>query len=127
MNYNNNSVIPAGTIMMWYGESATIPVGWALCDGNNGTPDLRGRVVVGVNTSDASFDSVGKTGGHKEMQSHTHDLYGDNNGDVAYTPFQYPLLAEANNVTSTYAVGTTGSGDSGNLQPYHCLHYIMKV
>ena len=34
--------IPSGTIWMWHGTVDNIPEGWAICDGNNGTPDLRG-------------------------------------------------------------------------------------
>jgi len=37
-----------GAIIMWSGSIADIPSGWALCDGNNGTPDLRDRMVVGA-------------------------------------------------------------------------------
>jgi len=35
-------------IVIWYGEIVDIPAGWALCDGNNGTPDLRGCIVGGA-------------------------------------------------------------------------------
>ena len=39
--------IPIGGIIMWAGNPATIPAGWALCNGTNGTPDLSGRFIVG--------------------------------------------------------------------------------
>lgn len=42
-----NGVVPYKTVVMWYGNVSTIPAGWVLCDGANGTPDLRGRFVVG--------------------------------------------------------------------------------
>ncbi|MBB6253015.1 tail fiber protein [Nitrospirillum iridis] len=48
--------IPSGSILMWAGSS--IPTGWVLCDGSNGTPDLRGRFILGGSTAD-----IGKTGG----------------------------------------------------------------
>jgi hypothetical protein len=41
-------VIPAGLIAMWSGSIASIPAGWALCNGANGTPDLRDKFVVGA-------------------------------------------------------------------------------
>ena len=41
-------LIPSGLIAMWKGSVATIPAGWALCDGSNGTPDLRDKFVVGA-------------------------------------------------------------------------------
>jgi microcystin-dependent protein len=37
------NIIPRGTILAW--NSPTAPAGWALCDGQNGTPDLRGRFI----------------------------------------------------------------------------------
>jgi microcystin-dependent protein len=42
------SGVPSGTICIWHGSAATIPTGWALCDGSNGTPDLRSRFVYGA-------------------------------------------------------------------------------
>jgi len=74
------ALIPAGVIVMWSGTIASIPSGWALCDGTSGTPDLRNRFIVG-----ASVDSGGqsvttitgantKTGGSKDatLPSHAH-------------------------------------------------------
>ena len=39
---------PRGIIVMWSGQVANIPAGWILCDGRNGSPDLRNRFVVGA-------------------------------------------------------------------------------
>jgi microcystin-dependent protein len=41
--------LPKGVIAMWSGDITKIPTGWYLCDGNNSTPDLRGRFIVGYN------------------------------------------------------------------------------
>lgn len=38
----------ANMIMIWSGAIVDIPAGWALCDGNNGTPDLRNKIVIGA-------------------------------------------------------------------------------
>lgn len=54
-----DSVLPKGMITLWYGSIVSIPTGWALCNGTNGTPDLRDRFVVGAGTS----YTVGATGG----------------------------------------------------------------
>jgi hypothetical protein len=43
--------VPPGGIIMWSGTLATVPTGWALCDGTNGTPDLRDKFVWGVSSS----------------------------------------------------------------------------
>lgn len=71
---------PVGGIIMWSGTVATIPSGWALCDGTNGTPDLRNRFIVGagVDSGGQSVTTITgsntKTGGSKDAitVSHTH-------------------------------------------------------
>jgi microcystin-dependent protein len=67
--------IPQGIIVMWSGSFVSIPSGWALCDGLNGTPDLRDRFVLGATVN----ADVGITGGNHnhnitaaEMPSHNH-------------------------------------------------------
>src|SRR5690554_5897142 len=54
-----SNVVPTGGIILWSGPIANIPAGWALCNGDNGTPDLRNRFIVGA----GSTYSVGDTGG----------------------------------------------------------------
>ena len=41
-------VVPTGFIGMWSGSASTIPTGWALCDGTNGTPNLTDRFILGA-------------------------------------------------------------------------------
>jgi hypothetical protein len=36
-------VTPIGTIVAWHGDS--IPKGWSICDGSNGTPNLIGKFI----------------------------------------------------------------------------------
>lgn len=55
----SSSGFPVGGIIMWSGLLSAIPVGWNLCDGNNGTPDLRSVFIKG---SAAGIDP-GVTGG----------------------------------------------------------------
>ena len=61
---------------MWSGASDAIPSGWLLCNGENNTPDLRNRFIVGAGSS----YSVGNTGGSdsvtlttEQIPSHTHE------------------------------------------------------
>lgn len=65
-----NVGIPIGTIAIWSGALATIPDGWQLADGTNGTLDLRDRFVVGA----GSLYNPGTTGGSADaaLPSHTH-------------------------------------------------------
>ena len=49
VTFNNINVTAwKGIVTMWSGTINNIPFGWALCDGTNGTPDLRGRFVLGT-------------------------------------------------------------------------------
>jgi hypothetical protein len=55
----NVNAVPSGGIIMWSGSIGSIPSGYVLCNGSNGTPDLRDRFVVGAGNS----YSVGNNGG----------------------------------------------------------------
>lgn len=57
--------IPTGSIILWSGAANAIPVGWLLCDGTNGTPDLRNRFIVGAGDTYAVGAAAGTT-------EHTH-------------------------------------------------------
>lgn len=63
-------IIPTGVITMWYGSIASIPSGWYLCDGANGTPNLQDKFIVGAGSTYA----VAATGGSANaiLVSHTH-------------------------------------------------------
>ena len=52
-----------GMILLWYGNTGNIPSGFVLCDGNNGTPDLRDKFVVGA----GSAYSPNNTGGSSSI------------------------------------------------------------
>ncbi len=99
-----DGAIPVGGIVIWSGTIASIPKGWALCDGSNGRPDLRERFVVGAGSSDnttvpSSTYSVGATGGENthvltvaEMPSHSHTGKTSNDGahDHKYRGYRTP-------------------------------------
>lgn len=65
---SNGASVPAGGIIMWSG--ATVPDGWALCNGENGTPDLRGRFIYGAGESAARlvFTSTNQGQGNKNSE-----------------------------------------------------------
>ena len=44
--------ISVGIICMWSGLLNNIPIGWILCDGSNGTPDLRNSFIKSVGTGE---------------------------------------------------------------------------
>lgn len=70
--------IPSGGIIMWSGSIASIPAGWYLCNGSNGTPDLRDKFVVGAGSTYA----VAATGGSANaiVVAHTHTATTDSGG-----------------------------------------------
>jgi len=134
--------VPSGMIAMWSGSVATIPSGWYLCNGSNGTPDLRDRFVVGAGSTYA----VDATGGSANaiVVSHTHTATvtdpGHNHsvqtlalqtsaaGAEVTTQFSGTNLTGSNTTGITVTNATTGtSGTNANLPPYYALCYIMKT
>jgi microcystin-dependent protein len=88
-----DSAIPIGGIIMWSG--ATIPSNWRLCDGQNNTPDLRGRFVLGSGQgSGLTNRTIGQTGGaetvtltQEQMPSHSHAVSAVTSSDGAHTHY----------------------------------------
>jgi hypothetical protein len=57
LNKYNQPLLPRGMIMMWGGHTKDIPIGWALCDGKNGTPNLLGRFIASISPSRAHWQN----------------------------------------------------------------------
>ncbi len=84
----SNALVPPKGIIMFCGLESEIPTGWYLCDGNNGTPDLRDKFIVGTATIDTNDNNkwksdidgtakseggdATKTIGASNLPSHTH-------------------------------------------------------
>lgn len=140
---------PVGTIVAWSGTIADIPTGWQLCDGTNGTPDLRGRFIFGA----AEESDVWNSGGEKthtlsvdEMPSHKHSIgyvtnSVSNQGNTGNNTAPYAVSGQVdgkaipnwyyyNSPYSKYDahVSTAGSTEPhNNMPPYFTLAYIMKM
>lgn len=150
---------PIGTIIPY--SASTIPDGYLECDGSAvsrtiyadlfavigttyGTgdgsttfnlPNLKGKVAVGQNTGDASFDVLGETGGEKthkltvsEMPKHTHRI-SSQRGTPGNSSWDYGQPGTGWNATAwnpnpTEPIG--GNGAHNNLQPYIVVKYIIK-
>jgi hypothetical protein len=69
--WGTDGILPIGGIIIWKGNVASIPSGFVLCNGANGTPDLRGRFVIGA----GGTYSVNATGGAATINiAHTHTV-----------------------------------------------------
>ena len=144
-NTSTGTTIPTGMISLWYGSIGSVPVGWYLCDGTNGTPDLRDKFVVGA----GSTYSVAATGGSTDaiVVSHTHTATvtdPGHNHNFNYAAYSWGIQGGASTVIAnrdgggagTTTTATTGvtvtnasagtSGTNANLPPYYALAYVMK-
>ncbi|MDR3326896.1 MAG: hypothetical protein LBT04_01990 [Prevotellaceae bacterium] len=132
---------PKGCIVMWSGSIATIPTGWSLCNGNNGVaingvqiPDLRGKFIAGYNSDDSDYNTVGKTGGVKQValtlgqipfHSHSFTLAPANS---AGSNFTYAAAEKSNSTAGSQNTDSTGAGQAHeNRPPYYTLAYIIKT
>ena len=72
MSFSAPSAFVSGMIIIWSGSTANIPTGFVLCDGQNSTPDLRNRFVVGAGNN----YNPGDTGGSADatLVSHSHTV-----------------------------------------------------
>lgn len=130
--------VPSGSIIMWSGSIASIPSGWYLCNGLNGTPNLQDRFVVGAGSTYA----VAAIGGTADaiVVDHTHTLI-DAGHTHSYSAASSTTTISAgggtaltNQTSTTTASATTGivinsagtSGTGANLPPYYALAYIQK-
>jgi hypothetical protein len=93
--------VPSGGIIMWAGLISAIPIGWRLCDGTNGSPNLRDRFVVGAGTTYA----VGAIGGSADavVVDHNHGASTSSAGDHSHSG----TTATAGNHTHQASAGST--------------------
>jgi len=145
------NAILRGMIVMWSGSIATIPTGYALCDGDNDTPDLRDRFIMGAGSTYSPDDTGGSadatlpehthTGSTNTTGNHTHTLphylvqavsgSGDIDRDNEYQ--QWKALSgqktgSTGNHSHTFTTSSKGSSaTNANLPPYYALAFIMKT
>ena len=146
-----NGVVPVGGIIMWSGTIASLSSSapnFKLCDGNNGTPDLRNRFIIGANADDSgvaksnvetgtySGSNIPKqSGGFKNaiLISHTHTQTGGGTADDggSNVPGSTSGGTQSNisttGVNVNNAASTTQTGCDANLPPYFALAYIMRT
>ena len=144
-----------GMIILWYGNTGNIPTGFVLCDGNNNTPDLRDRFVVGAGSAYSPNNTGGSSSvtlSESQLPSHNHSATSTVNDPGHHHEYidQYVVInagyrpwpasnndCQQRNIDTTNAttgitvsttVGNTGSGTAiENRPPYYALCYIMKT
>jgi microcystin-dependent protein len=105
--------VPAGGIIMWSGSTGSIPSGWFLCNGSNGTPDLRNRFVVGAGDSyavDATGGADSVTLSTSQMPAHSHSGSTSSAGSHSHT-FSGTTSTIGDHTHDEYHYHTNGSGD----------------
>jgi hypothetical protein len=109
----------AGTITMWAGLVTGVPPGWAICDGTNGTPDLREKFI----RCNGALFAVGQEGG---SVSHTHGLQYDAHEHTTASGMGITAGAHLSNTTGQ-AIGTLLTDAASNIPPAYRLAYIMRL
>lgn len=139
--------LPIGAILMWAGPAASVPTGWQVCDGTNGTPDLRDKFIYGA----MGDTSVGLTGGasthvhtnpdtNNADASHSHKISGTTssasggvNGTsgtsvtVASATHTHPFSTTTGAATSNHTHSVPDTSSASTLPPYTKIYYIMKL
>jgi hypothetical protein len=89
-----------GMIMLWSGSTGSVPDGWRLCNGSNGTPDLRDRFVVGA----GNLYNVNSKGGSKDAVaiSHSHNFSGSTNNAGSHNHY----VTHSSTSSSTFSSNT---------------------
>ncbi len=131
--------LPGGVIVMWSGALDKIPAGWALCDGNNGTPDLSNRFVVGVGAAEYMGTTGGSHSHRHRAGNHSHQIdppalnlrpsygYYGYRGSGARSR-HYTLPEQTFNLRPFKSGPANVAPDSvSHLPPYYKIAFIMKL
>ena len=116
-------VFVTGMILLWSGAANAVPTGWSLCDGQNNTPDLRNRFVVGASsgTGDTTYPglSVNATGGSADatLVSHSHSFSANTNNNThnhgINDPGHIHNVAYSNSDSGDGVIEESGQGFNG--------------
>lgn len=131
-----NYPVPRGAILMWSGLVIDIPAGYGLCDGTNGTPDLRGRFVIGASAVGAGYQSrdIGGSDRTSMEGSHTHTINNASAGVPVVTTGSVQAGTGATVVTDvvappdhTHTANLVGDHDHEALPPFLALAFIQRL
>ena len=133
-----DGTIPVGGIIMWSGSVGSIPSGWALCNGTNGTPNLSGKFVLGAGTISPVAGASGN--GTTSSADLTTNTTGNHNhgkgggvvpGGFAPNAITIPLPNPLPNVNlglpGPPSTSTDGAHSHVVQVPFYSLAYIMRI
>lgn len=104
----------SGMIMMWSGSLASIGTGglagWSLCDGSNGTPDLRDRFVIGAGNKLPGVKNPNANATSSSAGSHTHTI-----DPTVLTTAQLPAHSHGISATGTGTGQTSWDGRHAHI------------
>jgi|LauGreDrversion4_2_1035121.scaffolds.fasta_scaffold01633_14 hypothetical protein len=125
------NLLPKGVIIMW--TKSAIPIGWVLCDGNNGTPNLTNRFIISTG-SDYKLGNIGGSAteviDNSKMPSHSHNGHSHDCASIVMAPQEQDHFAYCKQEVQTGANGGNADGTTAshnNMPPYYKLFYIMKT
>jgi hypothetical protein len=137
-----SAAFPLGGIILWSGSVAAIPATWQLCNGTNGTPDLRDKFVVGAGSAYAVNATGGSANAVVVSHTHTATVVDPGHAHVYLRPVQSNAANPPGSSGSTASGATTNAASTGisvtnastgvsgvnaNLPPYYALCYIQKM
>jgi hypothetical protein len=132
-----NYTLPSGAIIMWSGSIASIPSGFVLCNGSNGTPDLRNQFIVGADADVAGVAKSTITGAalqtsNGQLPALSVGIPGGQpsggNAAFTYNPASSPGVSNGSAATQTYGVtGAPATGGSVIVAKFYALAFIMKT
>ena len=132
--FAGSSGIPSGIICAWSGTVNNVPSGWVLCNGQNNTPNLSGRFILGYG---GTYTTLKETGGEEthtlseaEMPSHSHTARARGSwGEDGYHNWLIGGGYIHNDGSTLYnVINDAGSSQPhNNMPPYFVLAYIMKL
>ena len=111
----NAAPIPVGGIIMWSGTIATIPSGWALCNGSNGTPDLRDKFVVGAHSDLSGVAKSNVEGSYNQSGGDISHNHGATVGNTALSTSQIPSHNHGYKDSYYIEINNPGVGASGAI------------
>lgn len=145
-NSSGGSVVPIpGDIGLWLGTLATIPLGWALCDGSNGTPDMRDRFLKMTPSATSSTTGGSNTHAHPGIShshatasSHTHNTSSTQGGSTSSSqglggggrrtgPNHTHTLPNMQTQTSSYGSATITPDSSDNQPLFTTVAYVQMI